>query len=117
MTDFINGKIKKENKGGLLLDESPYYKGDEAVIFSYEAKEVFEAGKELYKYYHSFKNVNINASFYDIRGYFQGFKNSRMNAKSQYEKYNALLKNLKNKMDVLAKKISRKVYEYGFLKE
>lgn len=101
----------------MLLDESPYYKGDEAVIFSYEAKEVFEAGKELYKYYHSFKNVNINASFYDIRGYFQGFKNKRMNNKSEDEKYNSLMKNLKEKMNLLAEKISNKVYKYGFLKK
>lgn len=118
MTDFINGKIKIENKNnGLLLDEYNYYKGNEKIDFSYEALEVFEAGKQLYIYYHSFENSNVNASFYDIRGFFQGFKNNRMNSKSDDEKYNTLIKNLKEKMNILAKKISYKVYEYGFLKK
>ncbi|MCZ9840630.1 hypothetical protein [Brachyspira hyodysenteriae] len=39
-----------------------------------------------------------------------------MNSKSEDEKYNALIKNLKEKTDILAKKISYKVYEHGFLK-
>lgn len=118
MTDFINGKIKKSNnENNLILDESPYYKGDEKINFSLEALEVFDEGRKLWKYYHSFDSININASFYDIRGFFQGFKNNRMNSKSDNEKYNALLKNLKDKMNILAKKISYKVYEYSFLKE
>ncbi|WPC23617.1 hypothetical protein N4239_11800 [Brachyspira hyodysenteriae] len=115
MTDFINGKIKTEDKG-LLISENNFYKGDKKIDFSYEALLCFEAGRELYKYYHSFDNINIDASFYDIRAFFQGFKNRRMNSKSEDEKYNALIKNLKEKTDILAKKISYKVYEHGFLK-
>lgn len=115
MTDFINGKIKTEDKG-LLISENDFYKGDKKIDFSYEALLCFEAGRELYKYYHSFDNINIDASFYDIRAFFQGFKNGRMNSKSEDEKYNALIKNLKEKTDILAKKISYKVYEHGFLK-
>ncbi|MEZ4724887.1 MAG: hypothetical protein R2863_09565 [Candidatus Kapaibacterium sp.] len=40
--------------------------------FSEEATAVFDAGRELWKYYHSQPNVNVNASLYDIREYFQG---------------------------------------------
>ncbi|MEI0797296.1 hypothetical protein R4Q14_03070 [Brachyspira intermedia] len=119
MTDFIKGLIKTENKKSdlLLYGNKDFYHGDVPIVFSNEALEVFEAGKELWRYYHSFSSININASFYDIRGYFQGFKNKRMNNKSEDEKYNSLMKNLKEKMNLLAEKISNKVYKYGFLKK
>jgi len=86
--------------------------------FSLEATAVFDAGRELWKYYHSQKEVNVNASLYDIREYFQGRNEAgRMNAKSSDEKYTQLIGNLRENLKVLAKKIEPKVYEYGFLKE
>ena len=58
-----------------------------------------------------------NASFYDIREFFQGKNSSgKMNASSDDEKYNALISDLRAKQKILAKKIAVKVYEYGFLK-
>jgi hypothetical protein len=60
----------------------------------------------------------VNASFYDIREYFQGRKESGiMNVKSADKDYNGLIKTLRDALKVLAKKIEPKVYEYGFLKE
>ncbi|MDR2485362.1 MAG: hypothetical protein LBD55_08205, partial [Treponema sp.] len=80
------------------------------------------AGRELWKYYHGKIKTNrtapVNASFYDIREFFQGRKESgTMNAKSEDETYNALIKTLREALKVLAKKIEPKVYEYGFLRE
>ncbi|MDR0563099.1 MAG: hypothetical protein LBG73_10495, partial [Spirochaetaceae bacterium] len=88
-------------------------------IFSPEAQAVLSAGKALWKYYHKNSNtVSVNASFYDIREFFQGRKDSgAMNAKSADEGYTALLKTLRNVQKTLASKIEPKVYEYGFLKE
>ena len=40
-----------------------------------------------------------------------------MNNKSEYEKYNEPIKNLRGKLDVLSWEIEPKVYEYGFLQE
>jgi len=40
-----------------------------------------------------------------------------MNTKSMDDNYNVLIKNLRQKMSVLAEKIKPKVYEYGFLVE
>jgi hypothetical protein len=40
-----------------------------------------------------------------------------MKQKSDDETYNALIKDLRQKLSVLAKKIKPKVYEYGFLLE
>jgi len=72
----------------------------------------------LWKYYHSQNEVNVNASLYDIREYFQGRNEAgRMNAKSSDEKYTQLIGSLRENLKVLAKKIEPKVYEYGFLKE
>ena len=95
--------------------------------FSAEATAVFEAGRELWRYYHTQKfpwvpegqgNYNANASLYDIREYFQGRNDKgRMNPKSSDEKYNELIGNLRDKLKILAEKIAPKVYEYGFLKE
>jgi hypothetical protein len=86
-------------------------------IFSPAAKAVFKAGKALWKYYHSQKNINVNASLYDIRAYFQG-RNEKgtMNNASADEHYNELIGVLRRELKILAKKIEPKVYAFGFLK-
>ena len=115
MTDFINGKIKVEEEVGLFGSaSSPNQKRE----FSVEAKAVFDAGRELWKYYHSKPNVNVNASLYDIREYFQDRNDKgRMNSKSDDVKYMELIGELRNKLNFLADKIKPKIYEYEFLKE
>lgn len=83
-----------------------------------KATNVFNAGRELWKYYHNQPNVNVNASLYDIREHFQGRNDKgKMNNKSQDETYMKLIGNLRDSLKILAKKIEPKVYEYGFLKE
>lgn len=83
---------------------------------STQAQAVYDSGLELWKYYHSQRNTNPDASFYDIRKYFQGETKGRMNTTSDDEHYNELIADLRGKQKVLAKKIEQKVYEYGFLK-
>ena len=86
--------------------------------FSPEATKVFDAGRELWKYYHKQPNINVNASLYDIREYFQGRNDKgKMNNKSDDEKYNELIEILRSELRILAQKIEPKVYEYGFLME
>ncbi len=124
MTDFIKGKLKPDPKTNLFgvvesLRTTP-------LAFSADATVVFDAGRELWKYYHnainntdSFLNAktNANASLYDIREYFQGRNaTGKMNHKSTDEKYTQLIGALRDALKVLAKKIEIKVYEYGFLK-
>ena len=80
------------------------------------------AGRELWRYYHQQDNSIPDASFYDIRLYFQGTKVSKsgktqMNSDSNDTKYIELLGDLKKKQKVLASKIEVKVYEYGFLRK
>lgn len=122
MTDFMKGRLKKQESGELDLakPESTVYDGTQKIAFSEEAKAVLEAGKELYKYYYSKPHVTKeanNASFYDIRASFQGIGSSgKMNNSSTDEKYNALIADLRTKQKILAKKIEPKVYEFGFLK-
>jgi hypothetical protein len=77
---------------------------------------------ELWKYYHAKTKGNntvpVNASFYDIREYFQGrSSNGKMNNISTDETYNKIIKTLRNNVKLLAQKIEPKIYEYGFLKE
>ena len=88
--------------------------------FSPEAKDVFEAWKKLWTYYHENCNNSdylANASLYEIREYFQ-WRNDKwkMNNKSSDEKYNELIGNLREKSKILWDKIAEKVYEYEFLK-
>ncbi|MEI0592632.1 hypothetical protein R4K52_11200 [Brachyspira pilosicoli] len=117
MTDFLSGKIKKTISGNDSLFSSGT-KSSYPLKFSSEANAVFEAGLSLWKYYHSFDLINVNASYYDIRAFFQKFNDKgRMNPTSKDETYNSLLACLKSKMDILAQKIAVKVYEHGFLKE
>lgn len=117
MTDFLSGKIKKTISDNYSLF-STNTKPSSPLKFSSEADAVFEAGLSLWKYYHSFDLINVNASYYDIRAFFQKFNDKgRMNPTSKDETYNSLLACLKSKMDILAQKIAVKVYEHGFLKE
>ena len=115
MTDFINGKIKIERENNLFgTAENQTLKKE----FSEEATAVFDVGRELWKYYHKQPNVNVNASLYDIREYFQGRnEKGRMNSKSNDEKYMELIGELRNKLNFLADKIKPKIYEYEFLKD
>ena len=89
--------------------------------FSKEAKAVFDAGREIWRYYHSCarsQNYNANASLYDIKEFFQGRnEKGRMNPKSKDETYNDLMAALRLALKELAEKIAPKIYEYGFLKE
>jgi len=115
MTKFIQGKIKIKGNGTLLGNEK---QRTTPLVFSPEAKEVFDAGRKLWKYYHSQPNLNVNASLYDIRMRFQRKnKRGRMNPSSDNETYTKLINNLRNKFKLLTKKIEPKVYEYGFLKK
>ncbi|AJC92464.1 hypothetical protein CSUB8523_0947 [Campylobacter subantarcticus LMG 24377] len=115
MYKFINGKIKNED---VLFDDTL-----DKVEFSNEAKELLKAGKELFKYYHTHKEKAgylVNASLYDIKEFFQGRnEKSKMNipSKAKDEHYKILLSDLNLALDVLAKKIEPKIYEYGFLRE
>ncbi|MBO7107788.1 MAG: hypothetical protein J6W73_06115, partial [Verrucomicrobia bacterium] len=86
------------------------------ITFSSEAQAVYDSGLELWKYYFSKNPENHNASFYDIREYFQGRgEDGKMNNDSEDAGYNQRISDLREKMKVLARKIEEKVYEYGFL--
>jgi len=116
MSDYIAGKIVIEKENDLIENNMKQKK--ERLQFSTEATAIFDAGRELWKYYHAQKNININASFYDIREHFQG-RNEKgaMKTKSTNKTYNELIATLRDKLKVLAEKIKPKVYEYGFLLE
>ncbi|HEF4010375.1 TPA: hypothetical protein SAM96_000324 [Campylobacter jejuni] len=115
MYKFIKGKIKDENS--LFGDELA------KIEFSLEAQELLKAGKELFKYYHTHsedKGYLVNASFYDIKEFFQGRdEKGRMIHPSQAkdEHYKILLSDLNIALNALAKKLEPKIYKYGFLKE
>ncbi|GAA9411253.1 hypothetical protein TH0821_13780 [Helicobacter pylori] len=71
LLDFLKGKIKKEGDS-LFLNAK---KENKPLEFS-RASKVFDAGREIYRYYHTqdFTNrpYNANASLYDIKEFFQG---------------------------------------------
>ncbi|WP_187841911.1 hypothetical protein [Helicobacter pylori] len=119
LLDFLKGKPKKSDS--LFLNAK---KENKPLKFSPSASRVFDAGKEIYRYYHTqdFTNrsYNANASLYDIKEFFQGRnKQGRLNspttAKDEY--YKQLYANLQYALKDLAKEIQPKVYEYGFLRE
>ena len=121
MSDFLKGKIKQNAEEFTLFEERETFIPQESIILSDEAQEVMDAGRELWKYYHAQSDAEPNASLYDIKGYFQGFKigkdgKPRMNSDSSDETYMRLIKDLRTKLKTLAEKIEPKVYEHGFLK-
>ena len=120
MSDFIAGKLAPKT----LFDDQKTLIPTEPIQFSPEAQAVMDAGRELWYYYMHHKDgelygaqsINVNASYYDIRRYFQGTDGKgRMNPESKDETYMRLWGNIKDALKVLAKKIEPKVYLYGFL--
>ncbi|GHT60092.1 hypothetical protein FACS18945_6230 [Bacteroidia bacterium] len=98
------------------------------------ALKVWLAGLDLWKYY--FQKIgqiadggapkdtyNQNASFYDIKEFFKGRKEStdgktgKMNNKSNDKKFNELESALTAALHALANHIEPKIYEYGFLRK
>jgi hypothetical protein len=123
MTDFIGGKLKLEKTDDLMSKLETKVEAGK-LEFTVEAKAVFEAGQELWKYYFTkinqnpSENVSKNPSLYDIKAYFQGVnEKGRMNNSSKDEKYNLLIISLREALEVLAVKIQPRVYEFGFLKK
>lgn len=128
MRDFLQGKIKrdcetnKDSKQSLFGDDDMAFIPTKPLTFSQEAQEVLDAGKELFRHYHTQskedKDYNPNASLYDIKAYFQGFNDKgKMNPpqKADDEVYKQKLGTLNYALKTLAKNIESKVYEYGFL--
>lgn len=119
MTDYISGKSRP-----IQLQEDCFEKEEnnkEPLVFSEEAKAVFDAGRELWKYYHQQPDADLNASYYDIRKYFQGTKIDKkgkevMNSTSEDETYTRLHSALRAAHKHLSNKIVAKVYEHGFLR-
>lgn len=119
MTDYISGKGRPKAIQGNLFDDSQ--NENSPLVFSEEAKAVFDAGRELWKYYHKQPDADLNAAYYDIRKYFQGTKLDKkgkevMNSASEDETYTKLHAALRKAHKLLAKKIVPKVYEHGFLR-
>lgn len=110
MSDYIRGRKRTNHDFFSNNTTGP-------LSFTPAAQEVMDIGKEIWTYYHSMLAAEPNASFYDIRLYFQG-KNEKgkMNNESTDEHYMVLIKELRNKQKLLAKQIEEKVYKYGFLK-
>ncbi|WRC51576.1 hypothetical protein E5L11_06575 [Helicobacter pylori] len=120
LLDFLKGGIKEEGDN-LFLNAK---KENKPLKFSLCASRVFDAGREIYRYYHTqdFTNrpYNANISLYNIKEFFQG-RNAQgklnLPAKAKDGYYKQLYANLQDALKDLAKEIQPKVYEYGFLRE
>lgn len=127
MAEFIHGKYKAPQSAGTLFGEEESLIPTEPIQFTPAAQAVMDAGRKIWYYYlhhkdksnelYAVDSINVNASFYDIRAYFQGRdEKGKMNSDSKDETYMALLRELRTYQKVLAKQIEKKVYQYGFLK-
>lgn len=125
MSNFIAGKdvqksSNKECVQGNLFENQQIISDNNSCIkdsMSQEAIAVMDVGRNIWSYYMMQNGINVNASFYDIKEYFKGRdEKGRMNASSDDECFNAMIDELRVKLNNLAAKIEAKVYEYGFLK-
>ncbi len=122
LLDFLKVKLQEQTQNNNLFNSSK--KENKPLEFSQSALNVFNAGKEIYRYYHTQNSTNphynANASLYDIKEFFQG-RNAQgklnLPAKAKDEFYKQLYANLQDALKDLAKEIQPKVYEYGFLRE
>ena len=118
MSNFLKGKITDNETDKPMLFDSESFNSSSPRILSDESEKVMSAGKKIWKYYHSKENINLNASLYEIREYFQGRnEKGKMNNSSDDVIYTDLISELRDNLKTLAKKIEAKVYEFGFLKK
>ena len=144
MSDFLHGKVSATNVKATSVKvvpieqdmfeaeplavakiQAPATDGKNFIPLEHltpESKAVMDAGRELWRNYHRQPDANSNASLYDIRLHFQGYKTTKtgkvqMNTDSKDEHYTALITKLRHCLKDLAKIIEPKVYEYGFLLE
>ena len=133
MSDFLKGKFTKTTQQEVVQlrfeleypDEKTRNSQPQSSIqkiniqeeqMSPTAKQVWQIAKFLWQYYLSQPNINVNASFYDIKEYFKGRdKEGKMNKKSNDEQFNNYIKNLNQAMKALTKEIKTKVYQHKFL--
>ena len=133
MSDFLKGKFTKTTQQEVVQlrfeleypDEKTRNSQPQSSIqkiniqeeqMSPTAKQVWQIAKFLWQYYLSQPNINVNASFYDIKEYFKGRdKEGKMNKKSNDEQFNNHIKNLNQAMKTLTKEIEIKVYQHKFL--
>ncbi|MBR4441630.1 MAG: hypothetical protein IKS00_08790, partial [Bacteroidales bacterium] len=114
MSDFLKGKIKPSANNGTLFESGQSEIHE--LVFTPESTAVLDAGRELWRYYHTMEAAKTNASLYDIKDFFQGRdKSGKMNASSDDKHYTELMDNLKSALWQLGECIKPKVYEYGFL--
>ena len=126
MADFIAGRCKLPNVTTLFERAEESYIPQDPIVFTPAAQKVMDIGRKIWYHYLHHKDgsnelygadIDINASFYDIRAYFQGRdEKGKMNNESADQTYMSLLKDLRAAQKVLAKQIEKKVYLYGFLK-
>lgn len=122
LLDFLKVKLQEQTQNNNLFNSSK--KERKPLEFSETALSVLNAGREIYRYYHTqdFTNrpYNANISLYDIKEFFQG-RNAQgklnLPAKAKDEHYKQLYANLQDALKDLSKEIQPKVYEYGFLRE
>ena len=117
MSDYIQGKNHPKAQSATDLFNQPEENATAHPLqFSPEAQAVMDAGRELWRYYHTQPNANPNAALYDIRLHFQGTNaKGKMNAESNDTQYTELITILRKNLKSLARKIEPKVYEYKFL--
>ncbi len=118
MSNFLSGK-----KDNMINGPQPLclFQEKTEILLSEASRSVLDSGKALWRYYHQQQNAVPDASFYDIRLYFQGTKmnkkgKAQMNSESSDQIYNKLISDLRKKMKILARRIEHKVYKHGFLK-
>lgn len=125
MADFLHGRVVRKPVAvtGNLFEQQAAEEAARMVPIenlSDEAKAVLDAGREIWRYYMTQPGISANASFLDIRVFFQGYKvtdkgKRMMNSTSTDERYTELLADLRGKMKALEAHIEPKIYEHGFL--
>lgn len=113
----LKGEEDSEREEGFKEAVVGGFGGLERGSFSEEAARVLSVGLELWRYYHAQGGSLTDASYYDIRAYFQGRDGAgRMRMMSEDEQYNRLVEELRVAMRALGEeRIAVKAREYGFI--
>ena len=126
MADFLHGKVARKTPEASFGDLFDDVEAQEATVkapleaASPEALAVLDKGREIWRYYMRQPGAEANASYLDIRAFFQGYRTTSrgkriMNSSSEDATYQRLLTEMRALIKALEAVIEPKIYEHGFL--
>ena len=113
MPKFISGELQKIDSDKLTQS---YPDLNFPLPTSLEAQALLDSGAKLWKLYFQQRDCQSNPGLFDIRAFFQGYSGKRMNSTSDNQEFNELMRQHRENITYMKRKLRIKAKDFGFVK-